>query len=584
MKLPRLPLSEQLRAADRGEFKDDLVAGLITAVLLVPQGMAYALLAGLPPQTGLYAAIFPPVFYALLGSSRALAVGPVAVAALMVASALNTHIGDDMALRVTGATVLAVEIGLLLIALGWLRAGVLVNFISHPVLAGFTTGAALMIMLAQFKHFAGVSVSGDNAVSLLHSLWSQREAVLVVPMLFGVVAVVVLLLGRRPLIGLLERFGLSQQHAAMVSRIVPLVVVIAGTFIAAQVSGPQLAIVGDIPRGLPLPFFDFAAAQSLWLVLAPSALLIAFVAYVESVSVAKVLATRRRQKLNSNHEFHALGAANLAAGLLSAMPVAGGFARSMVNFDSGARTQVATLVAASAVLVVTLFFTAALYYLPNAVLAAIIVVAVSQLIDIRGGRRVWTYSRGDGAAFVVTAVGVLLVGVEAGLVVGVAISMGLYLWRTGRPHIAVVGRVPGTTHFRNVDRHQVQQLPGVVMVRPDADLYFANASAVEDFLMQAVSSRPGLHHLLLQMTAVNSIDSTGLEMLENLEHNLERAGITLCLTEVKGPVMDRLQRTELGAALAPGRVFLSNERAWDALASAEARERQRQERYDTWII
>ncbi len=580
----RLPLQAQLAAPDRGDYRDDVIAGLITAVLLVPQGMAYALLAGLPAQTGLYAAILPPVVYALFGTSRTLAVGPVAVAALMVASALNAHVGDSSVARVTGAMVLAMEVGVILLLLGVLRAGALVNFISHPVLSGFTTGAALLIIITQLKHFTGVSVQGDDALALLSSLLAQRDEFGVLPALVGVATLLLLLLGRRPMVALLVKVGVARYWAAMLSRIVPLLAVVIGAALSAALLTGRLSVVGDIPVGIPVLHLEIVADGSLWYALAPSALLIAVVAYVESVSVAKALAARRRQRLHSNQEFHALGAANIAAALISAMPVAGGFARSMVNFDAGARTQLATIIAASMVLLATLFFTAALYHLPNVVLAAIIVVAVAQLIDLRGGLKLWRYSRGDGSAFVATALGVLLLGVEAGLVIGIILSLGIYVWRTGKPHIAVVGRVPGTTHFRNIYRHKVAQLPQVIFVRPDADIYFANAAAVEDYLMREISASIDVHHVVLIMTAVNYIDSTGLDMLEGLEEELARAGVTLCLCEVKGPVMDRLQGTALGRALRHDRVFLSTEKAWATLASAAARRRQKQEKYDTWVI
>ncbi len=586
MMFGQLPLLKQLKAADSGERRDDVIAGVITAILLVPQGMAYALLAGLPAETGLYAAIVPPLLYALLGTSRSLAVGPVAVAALMVASALDQHAGTDMSARTTGAMILAAETGLILLLMGALRAGTLVSFISHPVISGFTTGAALLIMVGQLRHLLGVSGGSGSTVERLIALPAAFDSSNSVTLAYGAAALILLLLGRSPLVRLLQAIGVSDRSAALSSRAVPLIVIITLTTIAAILASDQrhaVAVVGTIPAGLPVLQTGFLFSGA-WFELAPSALLIALIAYVESVSVAKALAARRRQRIDSNQELHALGAANLAAAFAGAMPVAGGFARSMVNFGAGARTQVAAIVTAGLVLLVTLFFTGWLYHLPDAVLAAIIIVAVAQLIDLNAIQSIWRYSRGDGVALLATAAGVLFAGVEAGLVLGVVLSLLIYLWRTGRPHIAVVGRVPGTEHFRNILRHQVAQLPHVLFIRPDENLYFANCPAVEEFILNRISDAGEIHHLVLVMTAVSHVDGTGLELLDSLEHDLASAGITLHMAEVKGPVMDRLKKTHLGKALLPARIFLSTEHAWEQLASAEARLRQKQERYDTWII
>lgn len=562
-----LPLFADLRAADRGGWADDVIAGGIAAVLLVPQSMAYALLAGLPPEMGLYASIVPPLAYALLGTSRVLAVGPVAVLALMVASALTDYSGGDRQLWLSGAVILAAEGGMLLLLLGVLRLGVLVNFISHPVLAGFTGGAAVLIIISQLKHLTALDLGRADLLETLRTLLSRFHEVHGITVAFSVTALVLLLAGRGPLAHVLQRLGMTDRQATLASRTVPLLVIILATLAAALLDADGLAVVGSVPAGLPMPSFDFLATPG-WRELLPSAMLIALVGYVESVSVAKVLAARRRQKVDANRELIGLGASNLAAAFAGTLPVAGGFSRSVVNFDLGAHTQLAGLISAGLIGVVALFFTDWLYYLPDAVLSAIIVVGVAQLIDLNGARRVWAYDHGDGAALAVTFLAVLGLGIEFGLLIGIGLSLALYLWRTGHPHIAVVGRIPGTEHFRNVRRHAVKTNPRVLAVRIDESIYFANAGQIEDFITRQLAGAPLTRELLLVMSAVNAIDASGLEMLERLEEALRDAGITLHLAEIKGPVQDRLSQTRL-ARRTTGRIHLTAARAFEHLTDAQ---------------
>lgn len=562
-------LLKQLRAEGSASRSEDLLAGIITAILLVPQGMAYAMLAGLPPEMGLYASIVPPAVYALFGSSRALAVGPVAVAALMVANALTQHYsGEDQSAVFAGAMILAAETGLILVLLGVLRLGALVSFISHPVLSGFTTGAAILIITSQLKHLSGIGLERGDALTTVAAFLQRLDESHTPTLLFGIGAIVLLMLARKPLTTLLTSVGLSQRVATITGRTAPLVIVIGATVIAALTKADSygLSVVGDIPAGLPVPSLGFFNAEG-WAALLPSAVLIALVGYVESVSVAKVLAARRRQKINANQELTALGFSNIAAAIAGAMPVAGGFSRSVVNFEAGARTQLAAIVTAFLVAIVALFFTGWFYFLPDAILAGIIVVAVTQLIDIAGARAIWRYDRADGAALITTAIAVLILGIESGLVIGIVLSLALYLWRTSQPHMAVLGQVPGTGHFRNVNRHIVDTLPRALIVRVDENLYFANAGAVEDYLMRHINARPEINAVVLLMSAVSYIDASALEMLEHLEQDLRASGITMHLAEVKGPVMDRLRRTSFGQELAADRIHLSAKSAWDALTN-----------------
>jgi SulP family sulfate permease len=562
-----IPAFGWLRQYERDQLPDDLLAGFITAVLLVPQGMAYAILAGLPPQVGLYASILPPLVYALLGTSRTLSVGPVSVAALLVANALASGSQEHY---LSDALLLAFLSGGLLLAMALLRLDVLVNFISHPVLSGFTSGAALLIILSQLGNLFGVSVpSTGSGYEMLSATVEQVTSIEVITTALGVGGILLILLFRQPLMHVLTRLGLNERQASLASRAGPLAVIAALTAVVAALDLHQrgVAIIGAIPSGLPSPTWDFLQVGRIPELL-PSAFMIGLIGYVESISIAKVLAHRRRQKIDNNQELIALGAANVAASFTGAMPVAGGFSRSTVNYSAGAKTQLAAVVTALLVALVAMFFTSLFYYLPKAALAAIIVVAVSSLFDWSGFVRAYRYDRADALALLATFIGVLIFDIEIGLLVGVSIAVAAFLWRSSRPHTAVVGRVPGTHHFRNVKRHQVESWPHLLLLRVDRSLFFANVSYMEEVVADHAAAEPELKHLVLICSAVNSIDYSALEALEQLAANLRHAGITLHLAEVKGPVMDRLGGHELQQWLAPGRVFLSTEEAVEQLCGA----------------
>ena len=423
----------------------------------------------------------------------------------------------------------------------------------------------------QLKHLSAIDIPRGDAFETLAAFFQNIQQAQPLTLMFGLGALVLLLLARAPLQKLLNNAGVKHKTAMVLGRMAPLAVVILATAVAALFAkNSSLSVVGNIPAGLPIPSLEFFAAEG-WIALLPSAVLIALVGYVESVSVAKVLAARRRQKIDANQELVALGVSNIAASLVGSMPVAGGFSRSVVNFDAGARTQRAAIFTSLIIAIVAVFFTRWFQHLPNAVLAAIIVVAVLQLVDIAGAKAIWAYDKADGAALLSTAIAVMLLGIEAGLLVGIGLSLSLYLWRTSQPHMAVVGQMPDSTNFRNVNRHVVKTLDSVLMVRIDENLYFANAAAVESYLMEHAASgqSPGqpLRHIVLLMSAVSYVDASALEMLEHLEHDFGDAGVTLHLAEVKGPVMDRLLTTKLGRSLVPQRVHLSANDAWNALST-----------------
>ncbi|MCC5856586.1 MAG: sulfate permease [Ectothiorhodospiraceae bacterium] len=574
MASPRLKqwftILEWLPDARGRRLQDDLLAGVITALLLVPQGMALALLAGLPPVVGLYAGILPPLVYAVFGTSRTLAVGPVSVASLLVANAL-AGIGAEPGSTewLQGAVMLAALSAGMLLVMGFLRLGELANFLSHPVLSGFTSGAAVVIIASQVPQLTGIPLPReDGLLTQLYALAIGLSGLRVGPLVFGGVSLILLWLARRSLVRWLARLGVSPRVALVASRAAPLVIVLGATG-ASALGGhalPGLTLVGDIPRGLPMPSLGFLGGET-WRELLPAALVISLVGYVESVSVARVLAWRRRERVDPNQELIALGAANAGAALTGTMPVAGGFARSMVNFEAGARSQMAGVITALLVALAAVLFTPVFRYLPLAVLAAVIIVAVIPLIDLHALKAAWKFDRADGLALVVTFLGVILVDIELGLVFGLAVSLGVFLWRTGHPHAAAVGRVPGTEHFRNVDRHNVETWPHLLLLRVDESLYFANTAILEQAVAARVAEQPQLRHVVLVCSAVNRIDFSALETLEQLADNLARSGITLHLAEVKGPVMDRLRGSGLLEAMGGGRVFLSTEEAVEYLGT-----------------
>lgn len=557
-----------MRRYERKDLPDDLLAGFITAVLLIPQGMAYAILAGLPPQVGLYASILPPVVYALLGTSRTLSFGPVSVAALLVANALAATGSDGNSPEyLADALLLAFMSGVILLGMALLRLDVLVNFISHPALSGFTSGAAILIIVSQLGNLLAVSVpSTGSGIDMARAAAGQLLQFDPLTAGLGAAGIALILLSRTPLIRFLVRKGVSESKASLISRAGPLAVIALLTTLVAILRLDQqgVAIVGAVPAGLPSPSFDFLQLSRASNLL-PSAIMISLIGYVESISVAKVLAHRRRQKIDNNQELIAIGAGNVAAAFTGGMPVAGGFSRSTVNFSAGAQTQLAAIVTAALVALVALFFTPLFYYLPKAALAAIIVVAVASLFDWRSFKNTYRYDKGDALTLAVTFFGVLVFDIEIGLLLGVLVGVGVFLWRSSRPHIAIVGRIPSTQHFRNTKRHQVETWDHLLLVRVDRSLFFANINYVEDLVASHAVENPELRHLVLICSAVNSIDYSALEALEQLADSLRQAGIVLHLAEVKGPIMDRLEHCGLQDWLAPGQVFLSTEKAVETL-------------------
>ena len=558
-----LPILDWAPRYDRAALGNDLLAALIVTIMLIPQSLAYALLAGLPAEVGLYASIAPLLIYAVFGTSRTLAVGPVAVVSLMTAAAVAPLAAQGTAAYLGAAVALAVLSGAMLLAMGLLRLGVIANFISHPVISGFITASGLLIAAGQVPHLLGLSIRGETLPDLARALWQALPQANAQVLVIGLPVLVFLFWTRKALAPLLRRIGLAPRLAGAIARAAP-VLAVAATTLASWGLGLAIPVVGDIPRGLPMPSLP-PLDPDLWRAILIPAALISLVGYVETISVAQTLAAKRRQRIDPDQELVALGLSNIGAGVSGGFPVTGGFARSVVNFDAGAETPAAGAFTAIGMALATLTLTPALFHLPKATLAATIIVAVLSLVDLGALRRTLAYSRSDFAAMAGTILVTLTLGVEAGISAGVALSLALHLWRSSRPHVAVMGQVPGTEHFRNVTRHHVVTVPEILQVRIDESLWFPNARYLEDFLLASIADQPGLRHVVLDCAAVNSIDASALETLEALNHRLSDGGVALHLAQVKGPVMDRLARSPFPAALT-GRVFLTQFDAMMALA------------------
>ncbi|NDG14281.1 MAG: sulfate permease [Betaproteobacteria bacterium] len=563
--LPTVPLLDWGRHYNRDTFTSDLVAALIVTIMLIPQSLAYALLAGLPPEVGLYASVAPLLLYAVLGSSRVLAVGPVAVVSLMTAAAVAEHAATGTHAYWQVAITLAFLSGAMLLLMGLFRLGFLANFLSHPVISGFISASGLLIALSQLKTIMGVKAEGHNFLELLSALMNQAANLHLLTLLVGIGATAFLFWVRKGLKPLLISAGLKPKLADVLAKAGPVVAIALTTVLAWGLDwqGQGMKLVGTVPQGLPpltAPLWDWA----LWQELLVPALLISVVGFVESVSVGQTLAAKRRQRIEPDQELVALGASNLAAAFTGGFPVTGGFARSVVNFDAGAVTPAAGVFTAVGITLASLFLTPALFYLPQATLAATIIVAVLSLVDFGILQSTWRFSKLDFMAVATTLLATLLVGVESGLVMGVMVSLALFLLRASRPHIAIVGLVPGTEHFRNVLRHDVRVSPKLVCLRVDASMFFANARGIEDRINAEVATRPELQHVLLQCSAVNDIDASALESLEAIASRLKDSGIALHFSEIKGPVMDKLSTTAFLQHL-NGQVFLTNYQAIQAL-------------------
>jgi len=560
-----LPILDWGRRYNRGALSNDLIAAVIVTIMLIPQSLAYALLAGLPPEAGIYASIVPILLYSVFGTSRALAVGPVAVVSLMTAAAIGQVAEQGTMGYAAAALTLALLSGAMLLLMGVFRLGFLASFLSHPVIAGFITAAGILIAASQLRHILGIQSDGHTLIEILVSLVSNLPATNLPTLIIGVTATAFLFWVRKGMKPLLRSLGLPSRAADIVTKAGPVLAVVVTTLAVWGLSlGDRgVAIVGAVPQSLPpltLPAFSPDLLGALFL----PALMISIIGFVESISVAQTLAAKKRQRIDPDQELIGLGAANVGAAFTGGYPVTGGFARSVVNFDAGAETPAAGAFTAAGLAIAAVALTPLVFFIPKATLAATIIVAVLSLVDFSILKKTWRYSRADFAAVAATILLTLTLGVEAGVSAGVVLSLVLHLVKTSKPHVAEVGLVPGTHHFRNIHRHEVTTDPTIVTLRPDERLYFVNARFLENLILDRVARNKEIRHVVLMCAAINEIDFSALESLEALNERLKDAGIGLHLSEVKGPVMDRLKSTHFLEEL-NGKVFLSQYDAWCAL-------------------
>ena len=564
------PILDWGRRYNKSAFSNDMIAALIVTIMLIPQSLAYALLAGLPPEAGLYASIAPIILYAIFGTSRALAVGPVAVISLMTAATLGNIVDQGTMGYAFAALTLAFLSGVILMAMGVFKLGFLANFLSHPVIAGFITASGIIIAVSQLKHILGINASGHNLLELVISLFEHLGEINWITLVLGVSATGFLFWVRKGMKPLLRARGLSAGAADVATKAGPVVAVVATTVAVWLLDLPSkgVKIVGDVPQSLPpltMPDLSYDLVSLLFI----PALLLSVIGFVESISVAQTLAAKKRQRIDPDQELIGLGAANLGAAFTGGFPVTGGFSRSVVNFDAGAETPAAGAFTAIGLAIAAVALTPLIFFLPKATLAATIIVAVLSLVDFSILKRSWGYSKTDFFAVLATIVLTLGMGVEVGVTAGVVLSIFLHLYKSTKPHIAEVGLVPNSQHFRNIKRHKVETVPHVLSLRIDESLYFANAKFLEDYIYDRVVTDTPIKHVILMCSAVNEIDLSALESLETINERLIAMGVKFHFSEIKGPVMDRLQREHFLDELT-GQVFLSQFDAYTALKSPNA--------------
>jgi len=507
----------------------------------------------------------PIIFYAIFGTSRALAVGPVAVVSLLTVAAVSKIAVPGTSEYIVAAITLAFLSGLILFALGLFRLGFLANFLSHPVIAGFITATGIIIAVSQLKNILGIDAHGHTIPDLSRSLAHNLSGLNWITAVIGVVTTGFLFWVRKGLLPLLDSLGVAPRIASIIVKAGPIAAIVATTLVVwfFDLTAKGVQVVGDVPKGLP-PFTMPSLSMDMWSNLIGAAILISIIGFIESVSVAQTLAAKKRQRIDPDQELIGLGAANLGASLTGGFPVTGGFSRSVVNYDAGADTPAAGAYTAIGLAGASLFLTPLIFHLPKATLAATIIVAVLSLVDFSVLKKTWHHSKADFAAVISTISITLLMGVELGVTAGVAVSILIHLYKTSRPHMAIVGQVPNTEHYRNVLRHHVITDPKILTIRIDESLYFANTRFLEDRIYYEVAKQPELQHVVLMCSAVNTIDVSALESLEAINERLKAGGVTFHFSEVKGPVMDQLSATGFLDVLS-GEVFLSQHYAQTTL-------------------
>ena len=522
-----IPSVEWIKNYDKKWLSGDISAGLTVGVMLIPQGMAYSMLAGLPPIYGLYAVTIPLIIYALLGTSRQLAVGPVAMVSLLIASGVGQLSEAGSEEYIALSILLAFLVGSIQLSMGVFRLGFLVNFLSHPVIAGFTSSAAIIIGFSQFKHLLGVKISGEKFSEIFMQLIKEAGNIHIPTLIIGVASVILLLLVKR----------VNKKIPG------PLVVVLLGIIVVylGSLTNQGVKIVGDIPGGLP-SFHIFSMNWDSIQTLLPTAFTIAFVGFMESIAVAKAIQARHKDyKLDANQELKALGIANIAGSFFKSFPVTGGFSRTAVNDQAGAKTGFASIISASLIIITLLFLTSYFYYLPNAVLAAIIIVAVYGLIDFKEARYLWKTDRTDFFLFISAAIGTLVLGIEEGIILGVILSLALLIFRVSYPHYSQLGLINNGREFINVLRDKNAKIDNkIVIMRFDAQLFFANINYFREKVELLIGERKQPEFFILDARPISTVDSTAIHALHELIDELKSNGITFMIANVIGPVRDKL--------------------------------------------
>lgn len=526
-----LPILNWLPNYNRTLLKGDVSAGLTVGVMLIPQGMAYAMLAGLPPIYGLYASIVPLIIYAILGTSRQLAVGPVAMISLLVAAGVGTLAKQGTAEYIQLAVVLAFLVGIIQTLMGVFRLGFMVNFLSQPVISGFTSAAALIIGASQLKHLLGIDIPRSNRIDIvLNSAFTEIESTNFYTLAIGLIAILIIVF-------------IKKQKTIIPGALV--VVVLAGLVVwGFELDQKGVHIMGTVPEGLPnfaIPVLQWDQLKSLF----PIALTIAFINFMQSMAVAKAIQNKHRNyQVIPNQELIALGAANIFGSFFQAYPTTGGFARTAVNDQTGAKTGLASIISALLIIVTLLFLTPLFYYLPKAILASIIMVAVYGLFEIKEAIRLWKYYRPDFWMLAATFVGTLFLGIEEGVLLGAALSIGLMIYRTTRPHIAVLGKIPDEPYYRNIDRFEgLLTRPELLIIRFDARLYYANVDYFTEQIKALIEQKGiDLKQIILDADPINGIDSTGVRTLEAITDYCTERSIIFSMVGVKGPIRDIFAR------------------------------------------
>ena len=548
------PALKWLKTYHPTHFKADVVAALIVLAMLVPQGMAYAMLAGLPPVMGIYASILPMIIYAFTGSSTTLSIGPVAIISMMVFSALQPLFAVGSTAYIEAACLLAIMVGIISLILGLFRFGFLIQLISHPVIKSFIIASALLIALGQFKFLLDIPLQTNNIPEFIGSLVNNFHHISFLSVGVSLAAITILV------------FLPKWVRSDFLNKTIPLLLVLSSIIVVYAFNLDQhgLKTVGIIPTGLPsfhFPTWNLDLVQKLL----PSAFIIAMISFVESLAIAQATALQKRDDLNSNQELIALGLANIAAGINMGFAVSGSLSRTVVNSDAGAKTPMSGVMSSLLMIAVSLYFTSFFQNLPLTILAATIFVSIWKLISFLPFFETWKYSKADGLAMWATFFGVTCIDISTGLVIGIILTFILLLWRISRPHIAVIGLVEGTQHFRNVSRYDVLTTETIASFRIDENLNFLNAHVLKGYIITELSHNPQIQHVVINCSSISNIDLSAVEMLEDLNRELLQLGIQLHLSEVKSPVMDRLNSSRLINMLS-GKIFLSHYQAIQTLS------------------